>query len=183
MWTLTSFCPLVHRLFFSLAPFCSEREKIKEHTVPAEREGSRGPINHPNWGMSYGVLQMMKDSKCSINLIRVSESVPTQYKGEAKHVILNDHAMCKQYCLLVTQITHTSTILQRVLRSHFLWGFLKGLCKHIFYPPGATVWLMDHKSYLKVVLCYFGLGFYVYSTYLFPIVHKACYSKADAPCQ
>lgn len=42
---------------------------------------------------------------------------------------------------------------------------------------------MDHKSYLKVVLCYFGLGFYVYSMYLFPIVQEAYYSKANSPCQ
>jgi len=91
--------------------------------------------------------------------------------------------MCKQYCLLVTQITYMPTILQRVFKSHFLQGFLRDLSECILYPPGLIAWLMDHRSYLKVVLCYFGLGFHVYSMYLFPIVHEACYSKANSPHQ
>ena len=49
---------------------------------------------------------MTKDSMYSINLIRVSESVPTQYKGEAEHVIFNDRAHV-QTILSISYTNHT----------------------------------------------------------------------------
>lgn len=87
-------------------------------------------------------------------------------KVRPEYFIFNNHAMCKQYSLLATQIKHLQFYV-RVFGSHCWWCFLWYFWDSIPCLANVNMGLEGHRCYLKV-----ALGFVHWPYAYFPLCTK-----------